>query len=524
MIGVLNSGSAVHAAQLVRAALSRSVGLGQVMAVTRSALKTCPLSVLVAVDVPDEFADGLIDWLAQSGRKLIVFGRMPAALALHLNCRYAGENHDLAEAARCAPAASRATSESRAAVRYAPLASVLGAREWQRPFERFDFTDEWNNLGFGALRQDGTIWSVGGPIDVPDDALLASVTVDGAHRFAYVGLWNRSASSVLWFNRAVGPCDSFEWRLVENFLSGYRATELYCQPVLSEIPWGYDAVITSRLDCDEDVESARTLRDTYRRLGVPFTLAVHTVTLHNPVNHVILKELAADPDAAILSHTATHAPNWGGSYAAALFEGTESGRLLESIVSRPVRYAVSPFHQTPDYALKGLADAGYAGCIGGIIRNDPEFLLARGGVLADMPHGFIGHSQQCMLHGDCMLAEGDPLAVFKAAFDLAYETKTLFGYLDHPFSERYQYGWRTEAERVVAHEVFIDFIRSRASQPLFVNEEVAMDFLLAKSLYRVDEEGGGFVVKPMRGVAQPFPLAVEYRGERLAVPEDGRLR
>jgi hypothetical protein len=193
-------------------------------------------------------------------------------------------------------------------------------------------------------------------------------------------------------------------------------------------------------------------------------------------------------------------------------------------VSRPVRYAVSPFHQTPHYALAGLADAGYAGCIGGIIRNDPEFLLARGGVLADMPRGFIGHSQQCMLHGDCMLAEGDPLAVFKAAFELAYETKTLFGYLDHPFSERYQYGWRTEAERIAAHEAFVSFIRSRAGRPLFVNEEVAMDFLLAKSLHDVVEDRDGFFVKPVWHIEQSLALAVEYRGECVNVSEDGRLQ
>jgi len=524
VIGVLSSGSAAVAARLVQAALRRSVGVGQVVAVTRNSLKACPLSVLVAVNVPDEFAGVLIDWLAQAGRKLIVFGRIPHALASHLNCKAVGEIGEMAEAARCAPAASGSTSESRAAVRYTPLVTALGAREWKRPFERFDFTDEWNNLGFGAIRADGSIWSAGEPVNVPEAALLAAVTIDEEHRFAYAAFWNDAASSVLWFNRAVGPCDSFEWRVVENFLSGYRARELYCQPVLSEIPWGYDAVITSRLDCDEDIESARLLRDTYRRLGVPFSLAVHTANLGNQANHALLKELAADPDAAILSHTATHAPDWGGSYAAALWEGTESARLIESVVSRPVRYAVSPFHQTPHYALEGLADAGYAGCIGGIIRNDPEFLLARGGMLADMPSGFVGHSQQCMLHGDCMLAEGDPLAVFKAAFDVAYETKSLFGYLDHPFSERYQYGWRTETERIAAHEEFISFIRTRTSRPLFVNEEVAMDFLLAKSLHDVVEDGDGFLVKPMWRIEQSLPLAVEYRGECVNVSDGGRLQ
>ncbi|WP_332307735.1 hypothetical protein [Burkholderia ubonensis] len=123
-----------------------------------------------------------------------------------------------------------------------------------------------------------------------------------------------------------------------------------------------------------------------------------------------------------------------------------------------------------------------------------------------------------------MLAEGDPLAVFKAAFDLAYETKTLFGYLDHPFSERYQYGWRTEDERISAHEEFVRYMRARAKRPLFINEEVAMDFLLAKSKHGLIEDGDTYVVTSMRGATAPLPLAVEYCGELLEVTDSGRLR
>ncbi|EON11202.1 polysaccharide deacetylase [Pandoraea sp. SD6-2] len=180
---------------------------------------------------------------------------------------------------------------------------------------------------------------------------------------------------------------------------------------------------------------------------------------------------------------------------------------------------MSPFHQNPAYALEALSDAGYEGCVGGIIRNDPEFLIARGGMLANMPSGFIGHSQQTMFHGDCLLADGDPLETFKRAFDIAYQSKTLFGYLDHPFSKRYQYGWSTEAERIDAHEQLIAYISARASKPLFMNEDVALDFLLAKSKTNVTEDEGKFRVQ----VPQQCPsfdrlsLSVEFRGERVAV-------
>lgn len=197
--------------------------------------------------------------------------------------------------------------------------------------------------------------------------------------------------------------------------------------------------------------------------------------------------------------------------------------MLEEVTGKAVRYAVSPFHQSPHYALEALADLGYAGCVGGIIRNDPEFLLARGGSLAGMPEGFVGHSQQCMLHGDCLLADGNPLSVFEQAFDLAYETRTLFGYLDHPFSERYQYGWSSEDARIAAHEYLIGYIRRRAQRPVFLNENAALDFLRAKSLSRVVETDGSFYVQSACDAATDLRLAVEFRGNCAEVVPGGRL-
>lgn len=152
-----------------------------------------------------------------------------------------------------------------------------------------------------------------------------------------------------------------------------------------------------------------------------------------------------------------------------------------------------------------LQRTGYAGGIGGSVHTNPEFLLARGGELAWMPSGFIGHSQQCMLHGEC--ASG----VYAEAFDLAYETGGLFGYLDHPFSERYQYGWSDEEQRGAVHEQLITHIRARAARPLFMSEDEAMDFLLWRSLVRVVVEDEQLFID-----GPPYPhltLAVEYRGK-----------
>lgn len=523
MIGVLSTFASSEAGQLVLAAIRRSVAQTQAQPCVLADLKAETVNTIVAVDIEDNWGADLLGWVNARPSKLLLFGNMPSAMAQYLECKTAGWPEGLQEASRSFPAPVGEWRESRGVVNYTPLADRLGGRRWHRALERFDFTDEWNNFGFGAIRTDGSIWALSQSIHVPAERALAVVHVNGEPKFSYAALFDLGNASILWFNRPVGPCDSYEWRLVENFLSSYRADELPCHPVLSEIPWGHDAAITMRLDCDEDVESARPLWQTYQHHEIPFSLAVHTLNLGNDINHPILRELLAS-GGAVLSHTATHAPNWGGSYEAALQEAKESAFRLQSVTDAPVRYAVSPFHQTPPYSLCALSDAGYQGCIGGIIRNDPEFLLARGGSLANLPVGFVGHSQQCMLHGDCMLKQGDPLAIFKQAFDLAFDTKTLFGYLDHPFSERYQYGWTDEAVRIEAHKEFIAYIRKKAAQPLFMNEETALDFLALKSMSQVLDGEGGFRIHVSESDYGLPQLAVEFRGQYHQVINGMRLQ
>jgi hypothetical protein len=516
MIGVIATRRFALAAELVLAALRRSVSGQQARLLAPAAISTAEVDVIVAIDPSETIADCLTAWAERGGRKLVLFGGLPERLAERYGIQTVSWPDNLASLARSVPAPTYGFAESQACVRYRESAARFSAAGWQRALERFDFTDEWNNLGYGAIRGDGSIWALSAPLRAPRESELAGIEVAGMAVGSYSGLFDGAASSMLWFNRSVGPIDSFEWRLVEKFLSSWRAGELACQPVLLEVPWGHDAAVTMRLDCDEDVESARALWEAYGDMGVPFSLAVHTANLTDKRNHRLLREVVGT-GGSVFSHTATHAPNWGGSYETAFEEATESARWLREVIGRPVDYAVAPFHQSPAYALAALADVGYRGCVGGIIRNDPEFLLARGGVLAGLPEGFIGHSQQCMLHGDCLLATGDPLAVYKNACDRAIETRTLFGYLDHPFSTRYQYGWMDEATRLAAHRQLVVHMRSRAAAPLFLSEAQAMDFLAAKAEWQVTETDDEFTLAaPTAAGSSVHRPTVEYGGREFA--------
>lgn len=528
MIHVIAPGDQQEAAALVATALTRSCGLGPVsldtIEVAHQALDRQTSGEIWVFIAPRDEWTAVLSGLMTRRHKILLLGILSSSLAEHLHVSVEDLSEALVTAAQCAPAPTHGTSDSPARIRYRPQATqrVAGrpAPMADRALRRYDFTDEWNNLGYGAITVDGSPWSLAQQVQVPADRLLADITDGAANLGAYAALWDDASSSVMWFNRAVGPLDSQEWRLVEDFVSCHRPDDLPCQPVLAEVPAGFDAAVTMRLDCDEDVESARALWRLYAAEQVPFSLALHAKVLTDASHHALPREVL-NTGGAILSHTATHAPDWGGSYEAAFVEGKTSAEAIHAAIGHTVRYAVSPFHQTPVYARHGLADAGYRGCIGGIIRNDFDFLMARSGLPPHSGAGFIGHSQQCMLHGDCMLAQGDPLRIFRQAFDEAVAAGAFFGYLDHPFSERYQYGWHTEDQRVQAHRDFIAHIK-RAGKVLFAHEDAAMDFLFARAHVRVDREGAKFrFTQPDSDT--PWSLAVRWRGQTHRIDSNGRL-
>jgi hypothetical protein len=502
---------------IVIAAFQRSFGVGGVQSLSYTelargeAFRTQPNSkyeILVLVSPPEECTQLIIHILEITKAKIILFGIVPSTLAKFLNMQVAPISAKVVAASECRQAPIYQFCESFGYIHY-----IKGLGEGSkalplRAMRRYDYANEWNNLGFGAITTDGTIWSLSNCADVLPQNTLAYLITDDEKLSDYCAVWNYSHASLLWFNREVGPIDSYEWRLVEIFVSQYRFHDLPAWPVLLEIPYGYDSAVTMRLDCDEDIESARSLFYAYKSWGIPFSLALKASILVDPRQHKLPRDVMAD-GGAILSHTLTHAPNWGGSKADAMYEGLESAHMIYKAINVMPLHAVSPFHQTPLYARLGLAEANYKSCIGGIIANDPDFIMARGGRPPFSDSGFIGHTQQCMLHGDCLLETGDPLATYKRAFDQSLVAKTLFGYLDHPFSERYQYGWSSEEDRIEAHNLFINHIQMSSNNIIFLNENDALNFLYLKSHINIEETNEIKITPPPSSVAG-LTIAVEF--------------
>lgn len=355
-----------------------------------------------------------------------------------------------------------------------------------RDFERYDFQDEWNNLGYGKIDRSASPWSVADPNLTFEKFSKVLATVkdkSGLSKCPFIGIEEDNNHATLAINRPVGIADGAEIWIQEDFLTNYKTEKYGSVPVLSEIPYGFKSGVTMRIDCDEHIASGQKLADLYEEMNVPFSLAIKTSLDFDQANKNTIFSVL-DAGGSVVSHSHTHAPNWGGSREKAKWEAEVSRDRLQTILPKDYNYdyVVSPFHQNPQYAVQGLVDAGIKGFVGGIIKNDPEYLQARAGYVST-GEDIITHSQQCMLHGDCYHNAGNSIEIYKQSFKNHYNTNTFFGFLDHPFSD-YKYGWNDEEERLSVHKEFLEHIQS-FDGIWFANLIDAMNFFMVKSNTKV---------------------------------------
>lgn len=413
-----------------------------------------------------------------SGKKTIIFGSLSNEFSEKYRLKEVSHFKHLN--IECEEAKTYNFNESKAKIEFVSRLEPEFNKDFSKPTQRFDFLKEWNNLDYGFIDRSVSDWGIASNYLSPDYSQIAILLDGEGNKLSYISLLENENENILWVNRNVGLVDSHEWILIENYISDYRPEHLECLPVLRDIPWGHDTAITMRLDCDEDVSSAQALYESYKEENVPLSLALHTSILEAGTHDEFIK-LFLNEGGCLLSHTHTHAPQWGGSYESALFEARTSKKVISERYKVEVEFAVCPFHHAPRYALEALKDSGYRGCVGGIAINDPEFIYARGGKV-DGLGTFVGHSQQVMLHGDCLIESfEDPIDLYKKSFHRSYESLSFFGYLDHPFSERYSYGWKSENQRIKTHLELIRFIRSISKKPLFVDQITALNFMYDKS-------------------------------------------
>ncbi|WP_159060396.1 hypothetical protein [Desulfovibrio desulfuricans] len=412
--------------------------------------------------------------------KVLVLGRPTDGMLRLLGLKNTPALPSIVGQDACAPARGELPfTESPAVLNYIshPLLAGLANHLHRRPFTRFDYEDEWNNLGFGRIRTDNSPWAVEGGIESDGAIELASIQLRDAQQQChyagcYLSLHDTPTSSILWCARPVGPLDSTEWSIVERFISDWRSDDMPCLPCLKQAPAGYRCLVTMRLDCDEDVASAKDVFDWYSGEGIPFSLALKT-SLDLKPDDLALLQAVSDAGGTLLSHSHMHQLSWGPTPEAAVSDAATSRKRFEELFPSltPVKLAVSPFHTNQPYAVQALAKTGFTGFVSGIIHNDPEYMVGRAGVVPFVDAPIVTISQQSMLHGDCYRRQHHSVIAHVMAFEAQYQAEGIFGYLDHPFSPRYQYDWESKEQRLEAHNKLITTIQSYANIAFWAQQD-----------------------------------------------------
>ena len=470
-----------------------------------SKIRSQQQKVSVFISPKDELRDQ-ISALLSGGHKIVVLGEIGTKTA-HLLGLKLSDSHHFDDKKASLPTNHEGechTTEYR--ISYIPHPINQNTPYKNRYFARFDFTDEWNNHGYGRITTDGTIWAVSSIISNVSAQSIATIEDDNGYVCEFATVSDFDDAAVLFINRPVGTVDGLDWGIVENFLSRYRIDDLVALPLIHDLPHDVQGVVSARLDCDQSIINAKPLVELYKSYEIDISLGIST-GIPIDQNDIDFMIDFHQNGGSLVSHTITHHYSWGRDYAHALEETSGSKQWLEEhIPGLCVDYAVSPFHSNEPFAVQALADAGYKGFISGIIHNDPEYLVSVSGEVPFVTTPIVTHSQQCMMHGDCYHRYGNSTHPYIEAFAMHLKAGKMFGYLDHPFGG-YDYGWSSEKERLDAHKEMIEII-SKHEGIVWWTVKQLLDFVVRKSQTALEMTNDGLTI-----LHKASDVVVEYRGK-----------
>lgn len=461
--------------------------------------------VSVFISPKDDMFDQL-SALLRDGQKIVVLGKIGLKTAQLLRLEL-NDSHNFEDKKASLPTDHKKechTTEYR--LIYTSHLLNQNTPYWKRYFARFDFTDEWNNQGYGRITIDDSIWAVSSMVKNIFATSVATIEDDSGYVGEFATVSDFDHAAVLYINRPVGTVDGLDWGIVENFLCRYRIDDLVAVPLIHDLPQGVKGIVSARLDCDQSIINAKPLVDLYKSYGINISLGISTGIPINQYDIDFMIDFYQN-GGSLVSHTITHHYSWGRDYVHALEETSGSKQWLEeNIPGLKVDYAISPFHSNEPFAVQALADAGYKGFVSGIIHNDPEYLVGVSGEVPFVTFPIVTHSQQCMIHGDCFHRYGKSIHPHVEAFEMYLKAGKLFGYLDHPFGG-YDYGWLSEEERLSAHRSMIEAINQHQEVQWWTLTQL-LDFVVRKSKTILSIEDNILKI-----ISKEPDVVIEYRGQ-----------
>lgn len=393
------------------------------------------------------------------GNKIILNGKLNDEIKKILNLRILMSDFDYEKpisANSLKPSISRAKINFNQNLNY--LTPFLKEIK-ERPLWRYDFDLEWNNNFYGNISNENIMLNLSHNCFLIEGKNVAFIKNSRYQNIPLISEFEINGNIIFWINRNLSLVDLPEWKIIEEFISNGYFRKYPCMPYLTEYSSSENGLITMRLDCDEDIESARNIFEIYKNNNLPISLAITTNQIKESHPISSLPKEVNDYGGTVLNHSHSHPVNWGGSKDKIKEEIITSNNLIKKSFGIQTEYAVSPFHHLTWAALEVLNELNFKGVIAGISSSHHEFLITKGGSINEKLDILV-HSQQCMLHGDC-LTKTRKVDSYLNAFSLYSNLGFSIGYLDHPISKRYDYGWINFERQIKTHQQIIEYLTNK---------------------------------------------------------------
>ena len=431
----------------------------------------------------DNATNNLRELLEINNNKIILSGKLNRWMQKLLNINILGNKFPFEEPK---PANSLSPSVSNSNLKFNYKFNYLKQFKdvlKERPIWRFDFELEWNNSFSGNIIDKHEILNLSHYCSNNNNSNnVVYIMNSNEEKIPLIAEFFIDQNVLIWVNRNLSLIDLPEWKIIEEFISNGYFNKYPCIPYVSEFSSSENGLITMRLDCDEDIESARKIYTLYKRYNLPISLAITTNQIENKESISSLPREVYDYGGTILNHSHSHPINWGEKKDIISKEIELSTKLIKKAYNITTKYAVSPFHHLTIEAINILNQQNYKGVVAGICSSHHEFLIVKGGTI-NKELNILLHSQQCMVHGDCLTEKrslDDYLNNFYYFSKIGYSV----GFLDHPISKRYDYGWKEPQRQINTHKQIIEFLLFKNIK--FISQREIFERLKAKDELNID--------------------------------------